>query len=124
MAALGRKDLELTLQALTVLAEAKDVVIPAGGAKNLPKDEGVRIDGHKLKTISFWGDWTGLKYFVQASDDGTFTDYPSLYDGTLTANVLESPTFEADFGYVRVRVENPDTVDHMIRVFRVKGRKL
>jgi len=112
------------LRELKVLAEVKDVTIPAGGSKNLPTDEGVEIEGYKFKTISFWGDYTGLKYYVQVSDDKTFTDYPDMYDGTLTANKLESPTFEADFKYVRVKVENPDAVDHLIKFLRIKGRRL
>jgi len=116
--------LRRALQELVILSESKDVTIPAGGSKNLPTDKGVEIGGYKFKTVSFWGDWTGLKYYIEVSDDRTFTDYPSLYDGTLTANVLESPTFEADFKYARVKVENPNGVDHTVKVLRIKGRRL
>jgi len=107
---------------LVTLSEQKDVTVPAGGSVYLPSESGVDISKYRYKTISFYGDYTGLTYSVEVSDDGSFTDYPALYEGTLDADTLESPTFEADFKYVRVKVENPDTEDHLIKTFRVKGR--
>jgi hypothetical protein len=112
------------LRELRILADVTDATIPAGGSVNLPTDEGVDIQEFKFKTISLWSDWTGLKYYIEVSDDLTFVDYPSLYDGSLTASILENPTFEADFKYLRMKVENPDTLNHTIKVLRIKGRRL
>jgi len=104
-----------------ILYEAKEITIPAGTSVTLPPD-GVKISQFRYKTISFYGDYTGLKYAIEVSDDGTFTDYPPLYEGTIDADVLECPTFEADFIFLRIKFENPDTADHTIKTLRVKGR--
>jgi len=107
---------------LVILSEQKNAIVPAGSSIYLPSESGIDISKYRYKTISFYGDYTGLTYSVEVSDDGSFTDYPPLYEGTLDADTLESPTFEADFKYVRVKIENPDTSDHTIKTFRVKGR--
>jgi len=115
------------LRKLEILSEKSSVTVPAGGTVYLPDSSGVDISEYKFKTISFYGDYA-LNYVVEVSDDGTFTDYPSYYPKTgtksLTANQLENLSFEEDFKYVRVKVTNPDTSDHTINKFRVKGRRL
>jgi len=112
---------------LEVLSEKSDVTVPAGESVYLPSENGVDISGYKFKTISFYADYA-LNYVVEVSDDGTFTDYPQYYPSSgsesLTANQLETLSFEEDFKYVRVKVSNPDTSDHSVKKFRIKGRRL
>jgi len=113
----------LYLYSVEILEEAKNRIVPAGSSIYLPSSSGVDISTYRFKTITLVGDYTGLKYYIEVTDDGSFNDYPALYEGTLTANKLEAPTFEVDFLKVRVKIENPDTVDHSISVIRVKGRR-
>lgn len=115
------------LRKLEILAEKESVTVPAGQSVYLPDEGGVDVSEYKFKTISFYADYA-LNFIVEVSDDGTFTDYPQYYPSSgsesLTANQLETLSFEEDFKYVRVKVSNPDTSDHIINQFRIKGRRL
>jgi len=109
------------LQKLVMLGESKDVTVPAGGSVNLPADEGVDISGYKFKTSSIKGDYA-MSVVIQVSDDRAVWD--DYYSFTLTAGELSNHSWEEDHFYCRLRVSNPDTVDHKINYARIKGRRL
>jgi len=112
---------------LEVLSEKSDVTVAAGESVYLPSENGVDISGYKFKTISFYADYA-LNYVVEVSDDGTFTDYPQYYpeagSNSIVANRLTTISFEEDYKYLRVKISNPDTSDHTVKRFVVKGRRM
>jgi len=116
-----RRSIQEELRQLIILAESKNVTISAGETKNLPADDGVDISGYKFKTSSIKGDYA-MSIVIQVSDDRkVWDDYHSF---TLTANKLSNHSWEEDHFYVRLRVTNPDTVDHTVNYARIKGRRL
>jgi len=107
-----------------ILSEGSNVNVSAGATVYLPDSSGIPISQYRFKTISLKGDYA-LNVRVEVSDDGSTWDtyYPTATDWeALTANKLKTMSFEDDYLYVRIAVNNPDSFDHTISYYRIKGR--
>ena len=119
-----RKALREELQKLTILAEVSDVSVGAG-ASDVEVISETSIETNKFKTFDIKADYAlDLKIYCY-DDPADFDAADPYYTATLTANRTSPYSWEEDFRYCRVLVDNPDGVaGHTVTRSRLKGRKL
>ena len=110
------------LQKLFVLKEVSNVVAAAGADTTVISE--TSIEDYKYKTITIKADYA-LEVKVYCYDSSSEYDANDpYYSTTLTANKTKVISFEEDFKYCRIVVNNPDSSSHTVTFARLKGRRL
>ena len=109
---------EEIFEKLDLLLDVKDVEI---NANSYYETKSIDISKYKFKTISVKCDYN-MKFIVLVSDDGN--EFDEYYSTTTEANRLVSISFEEDYYYLKLRIENTNSNPHKIIYMRVKGRRI
>ena len=108
------------LKALVVIAEKVNMPVPAlTTVEAIPESS---IESYKFKTVSIKCDYALVVRIYAYDDPSEFDEDDPYLEDTLTSNRSSHYSFEEDFKYIRIRVENQDSVAHNIIYCRVKGR--
>jgi len=131
------------LEQLDILYMGNNISIPPNGEITLPSDKGIEVSKYRTKTINLVVDYP-LEYWIEISEDGTnwfkyinFSTenniFTSVFTGNpftgevkfiLLTNVVNVITVRDDCKYIRIRIKNPEYIEHKIIQCVIKGKRI